>query len=127
MNRVSMGRSILVGKFTHRMDWKPLDSIEGWNTLLEASNDAPVVVFKHSTRCSISRMALKLTEQRWDLPAAVQPFLLDLLNHREVSSAIAMDLNVEHQSPQLILIRDGKSVHHANHSSIDPVDLKTYL
>jgi len=52
---------------------------------------------------------------------------LDLLNHREVSAAIAADLGVEHQSPQLILIHEGKAQHHANHSSIDPVDLKAYL
>ena len=72
-------------------------------------------------------MALKLTQQRWDLPKDVQPFLLDLLNHREVSDAIATDLQAEQQSPQLLLIRDGKTVHHANHSNIDPVDLLPYL
>jgi len=109
------------------MDWNELNSMEAWKTAWEASHDRPVVVFKHSTRCSISRMALKLTEQRWDLPVHVQPFLLDLLNHREVSAAIASDLGVEHQSPQLILIHEGKAQHHANHSSIDPVDLKAYI
>ncbi len=87
----------------------------------------PLVVFKHSTRCSVSRMALKLTEQRWDLPSDVQPFLLDLLNFREVSQAIATDLRVEHQSPQLILVSGGKALYHANHSAIDPEELKAYL
>jgi bacillithiol system protein YtxJ len=109
------------------MDWNALNSMEAWKTAWEASHGRPVVVFKHSTRCSISRMALKLTEQRWDLPDDVQPYLLDLLNHREVSAAIAADLELEHQSPQLIMIHEGKVQHHANHSSIDPVDLKVYL
>jgi bacillithiol system protein YtxJ len=109
------------------MDWNALESLEDWTAALDASHQQPLVVFKHSTRCSISRMALKLTQQRWDLPEEVQPFLLDLLNHREVSNAIARDLQTEHQSPQLLLIREGKTLHHANHSNIDPVDLLPYL
>ena len=109
------------------MDWNALESLEDWNAALKASHVGPVVVFKHSTRCSISRMALKLTQQRWDLPEDVQPFLLDLLNYRAVSNAIAADLNTEHQSPQLLLIRGGKTAHCANHSNIDPVDLLPYL
>ena len=109
------------------MDWNALESLEDWTAALKASHERPVVVFKHSTRCGISRMALKLTEQRWELPEEVQPFLLDLLNHREVSNAIATDLKTEHQSPQLLLIRNGKTAHHANHSNIDPVDLLPYL
>lgn len=109
------------------MDWNALESLEDWNEALTASHTAPVVVFKHSTRCSISRMALKLTEQRWDLPENIMACMLDLLNHRDVSQAIASDLGVEHQSPQMVLIRDGKAVHHANHSNIDPVELLPYL
>lgn len=109
------------------MDWNALESLEDWKGALEASHTQPVVVFKHSTRCSISRMALKMTQQRWDLPDTTAAYLLDLLNHRDVSQAIAHDLEVEHQSPQLVLIRDGKAVHHANHSNIDPVELLPYL
>ena len=109
------------------MDWNALESLQDWNAALKASHVGPVVVFKHSTRCSISRMALKLTQQRWDLPEDVRPFLLDLLNYRAVSNAIAADLNTEHQSPQLLLICDGKTVHCANYSNIDPVDLLPYL
>ena len=109
------------------MDWNALESLEDWKGALEASHTQPVVVFKHSTRCSISRMALKMTQQRWDLPDTTSAYLLDLLNHRDVSQAIAQDLEVEHQSPQLVLIRNGKAVHHANHSNIDPVELLPYL
>ena len=109
------------------MDWNALESLEDWAAAREASHAEPVVVFKHSTRCSISRMALKLTEQRWELPAHIKPFLLDLLTYRAVSHAIADDLQTEHHSPQLLLIRNGKTVHCANHSNIDPVDLLPYL
>ena len=109
------------------MDWNALESFEDWDAALIASHVEPVVIFKYSTRCSISRMAHKLMQQRWELPGNVQPFLLDSLNYRPVSNTIAADLETEHQSPQLQLIRDGKRVHCANHSSIDPVDLLPYL
>ena len=111
----------------HQMDWITLETVEDWNEAFKNSDESPIVVFKHSTRCSISRMALKLTEQRWDLPDNVRPLLLDLLSHREVSQAIASDLSIEHQSPQLIFVSKGKALHHANHSAIDPVELKPYL
>ena len=109
------------------MDWKALESLEDWKQAVEASHTSPVVVFKHSTRCSISRLALKLTQQRWELSENTTAFLLDLLNHRDVSQAIAEDLGIEHQSPQMVLIRDGKALRHANHSNIDPVELLPYL
>ena len=109
------------------MDWNALDSLEDWKQAVEASHTSPVVVFKHSTRCSISRMALKLTQQRWELPENTTAYLLDLLNHRDVSQAIAQDLGIQHQSPQMVLIRDGKALHAANHSNIDPVELWPYL
>ena len=109
------------------MDWKTLSSAEDWENALEASNDTPIVVFNHSTRCSVSRMALKMIESRWDLPETVDAYFLDLLNHRDISAAISSDLSIVHESPQLIGIRSKKSVFHANHGSIDPVDLKPYL
>lgn len=109
------------------MNWNALSSLEQWQEALAQSHQTPVVVFKHSTRCSVSRMAWKLTEQRWNLPESVPVYYLDLLNHRDVSNAIAQDLNLEHQSPQLILIHAGRSTFHANHSNIDPEALLHYL
>ena len=69
------------------MDWETLDSKETFQAALTASHEQLVVVFKHSTRCSISRMALKLTTSQWDLPATVRPLLLDLLTHRDFRDA----------------------------------------
>ena len=77
MNRVSMNRIILRSNLP-KMDWNALESLEDWNAALKASHVGPVVVFKHSTRCSISRMALKLA-QRWDFQRR-PTLLLDLLN-----------------------------------------------
>jgi bacillithiol system protein YtxJ len=109
------------------MDWETLDSKETFQAALTASYEQLVVVFKHSTRCSISRMALKLTTSQWDLPATVRPLLLDLLAHRDVSLDISETLNIHHESPQMLVIRDGKCIHHANHHHIDPTAVKAYL
>ena len=109
------------------MDWKTLNSAEDWENAVATSHNAPIVVFKHRTRCSVSRMALKMTEQLWDLPESTQAYFLDLLANRDISNAIAHEMQVQHQSPQLLCIHNGKCVFHANHGNIDPVEVKPYL
>lgn len=109
------------------MVWKTLNSDEDWGNAVAASHDTPIVVFKHSTRCSVSRMALKIIEQQWDLPDKIDAYLLDLLSNRNISNAVENEMKVQHQSPQLMCIRDGKCVFHSNHGNIDPVEVKPYL
>ncbi len=109
------------------MDWETLNTAETFEAAMNASNNHPVVLFKHSTRCSISRMALKMIRNEWDLPPSVRPFLLDLLAHRDVSQLITEQLNVRPESPQLLLIQNGKGIHHASHDRIDASALKAYL
>jgi bacillithiol system protein YtxJ len=94
------------------------------NEIMELSHQQPVAIFKHSTRCSISRMALKQFENEFDLEGSVTPYFLDLINHRDISNEIATRFEVYHQSPQLLLIKEGKSVYDASHSDIDAVELK---
>jgi bacillithiol system protein YtxJ len=88
------------------------------------SNEKPVIIFKHSTRCSISRMALKQFEREFDLNDTVDAYFLDLIAHRDISNEIASTFNVYHESPQLILIRNGKAVYDVSHSDIDAGALK---
>jgi len=109
------------------MDWETLDSAESLQAALDASHEQVVVLFKHSTRCSVSRMALKMTTNAWDLPDSVRPFLLDLLLHRDVSQRITDTLKIHHESPQMLVIQNGECIHHANHSYIDPTAVKAYL
>jgi bacillithiol system protein YtxJ len=107
------------------MNWKHLTSIDDLDTAIVSSENRTVVLFKHSTRCSISRMALKMFESDWDESLAeVDAHFLDLLEHRDISAAIAEELGVSHQSPQMIVLQAGRSVHHSNHSSIDAADVK---
>lgn len=106
--------------------WHPLTRLEQIQEIEEQSKEQPVAVFKHSTRCGISRMVLKGLEQdlRQNIPENVKLYFLDLISNREVSNEIAARFQVEHESPQLILIRDRKVLHHASHHSISAGDLE---
>jgi bacillithiol system protein YtxJ len=77
------------------------------------------LIFKHSTRCSISMMAKRRFELDWEnLPDNMPLYFLDLLKHRELSNKIAQDFSVYHESPQLLLIKDGECVLDQSHGSI---------
>lgn len=77
------------------------------------------LIFKHSTRCSISLMAKKTFERDWDiLPSYVNLYFLDLISHRDISTYIAETFHVHHESPQILLIKDGECVLDASHSDI---------
>lgn len=106
------------------MQWNRLENMSQLDKITEESYHTPIVIFKHSTRCSISRMALKQFELTFDLPHLVTPYFLDLLEYRDISNEIAARFGVIHQSPQIILIKDGKAVFDASHEQIDVHDLK---
>lgn len=107
-----------------KVNWIPLTNLAQLEDIQTLSNVKPVVIFKHSTRCSISRMALKQFEREYDLKETVDAFFLDLIEHRDVSNEIANRFNVYHESPQLILIKNGKAVYNVSHSDIDAEALK---
>ena len=109
---------------TSKINWIELTNLGQLNEIMDLSHEQPVVIFKHSTRCSISRMALKQFENEFDLEGRVTPYFLDLINHRDISNEIATRFEVYHQSPQLLLIKEGKSIYDASHSDIDAVELK---
>lgn len=100
------------------MNWKQLTDLQQLKQLTEASFQFPVLFFKHSTRCSISVMALNRFQREWN-NTTVNPYFLDLLNYREISNQIAILFEVEHQSPQVLLIKDGDCLYHASHNAID--------
>lgn len=109
------------------ISWRVLTDLGQLNEIINESVTTPVVIFKHSTRCSVSRMALKQFENEFDLQSKVTPYFLDLLEHRDVSNEIAELFQVMHQSPQLILIKNGVAIYNASHSDIAADDLKRYL
>lgn len=108
------------------LNWNALTELKQLDAIVTASEEKPVVIFKHSTRCSISRMALKNFEREYNLEEGeATPYFLDLLQHRDISNEIAQKFQVIHQSPQLLLIKNGKSVYDASHSEIDAEALKS--
>lgn len=110
------------------LNWNALTELKQLDSIVEESASTPVVIFKHSTRCSISRMALKNFEREYNLEESeATPYYLDLLQHRDISNEIAQKFQVIHQSPQLLLIKNGKSVYDASHSEIDAEVLKTKI
>ncbi|MCH2043835.1 MAG: bacillithiol system redox-active protein YtxJ [Saprospiraceae bacterium] len=92
------------------------------------SFEKPVAIFKHSTRCSISSVAKRRLERSWDLPKEeIDVYYLDLIRYRSISNQIASQFAVKHESPQLILLKDGKVVHHSSHNMIDVDGIKAAL
>lgn len=103
------------------MNWNYLERPEQLNDIVTESADNTVLIFKHSTRCNISRATLDRLERNWkdaEVPN-VKPYFLDLLSHRNISNAIAEQFHVEHESPQVLIIRNGKSVYDNSHYGID--------
>ena len=99
------------------MDWKHLTSIDQLEAIAADSFNTPQVLFKHSTRCSISSMALNRLESSTP-PDGVDFYLLDLLQHRDISGAIAQKFNVHHESPQVLVIKNGECTYDESHMGI---------
>ncbi|MCB9223724.1 MAG: bacillithiol system redox-active protein YtxJ [Crocinitomicaceae bacterium] len=111
-----------------RINWVQLEDRDKLNYLISQSEYMPVLLFKHSTRCSISIMAKSRLESDWDLTnEQIIPVYLDLLMHRSISNEIADIFGVKHESPQVLLIKDGICVYDASHSQISVKDLKEHL
>jgi bacillithiol system protein YtxJ len=105
-------------------DWIQLTSEDQLHQSLRQSHQRPQIYFKHSTRCIISKMVLKNFEEHWSaLPANADAIFLDLLQFREISNSLAAQLHIKHESPQVIVVRNGKVVYHASHDSINTSDV----
>ncbi|WP_417855144.1 bacillithiol system redox-active protein YtxJ [Xanthomarina gelatinilytica] len=110
------------------LPWLTLTQVDQLKDIESKSKTKTQVIFKHSTRCGISRMVLKqfvasynLTESDLDL------YYLDLLNHRDVSNETGYKFQVMHESPQLLIVKNGVVVAHASHGAINSLNLEQYL
>jgi bacillithiol system protein YtxJ len=103
------------------MNWISLKDSKQLEEILAESKIKPVLIYKHSTRCNISRAALDRLERKWDAGAigGIRRYFLDLLSFREISNAIAEMFQVEHHSPQILVISEGRSVLDLSHFDID--------
>ncbi len=116
-------------KNAEKLPWIPLKSSEQLEEIQQKSASRPQVIFKHSTTCGVSRMVLNLFEKNYILqePTSRDLYFLDLHRHREISNEIAQKFQVLHQSPQLLVIKNGQTVAHASHGGITEIDLKAYV
>lgn len=99
------------------MAWNNLDNIQQLDEINAASANRPQLIYKHSTRCSISSMA-KNRLYKNEPPDGIDFYYLDLISNRDISNKIAEMYDVRHESPQVLLIKDGKCVYHESHSGI---------
>ena len=110
------------------VNWNALTDVDQISEIIEASKTKPQLIFKHSTRCGISRMVLKNFELDFKFDASsFDLHYVDLLNYREISTQIATTFDVLHQSPQLLILKNGVVVKHDSHSAINEIDLNQYV
>ena len=109
------------------INWNNLQDLSDLENVVVDSQEKATVIFKHSTRCSISRMALKQFENEYSFGGAANLYFLDLIAHRDISNEIATKFGVQHQSPQIIVIKNGKAVFSATHSDIDAAKLESFV
>ncbi len=111
------------------MNWNSLQKPDQLPQLVKESAERKILLFKHSTRCSISRTTLDRLERSWNESEIgnIKPYFIDLIAHRELSNTIAEYFGVEHQSPQVLIISNGKSVYDRSHFNIDFQQIKEAL
>ncbi len=113
--------------YSSKVNWIALNSINQLDEITNLSKENTVLIFKHSTRCSVSRMVLKQFENEFVLQDEIVTYFLNLLEYRDISNEIATRFNVVHQSPQMIVIKDGLTIYNASHESIDANDLEDFI
>lgn len=109
------------------MNWNKLTKADTLQDIQDKiSHEQPVLIFKHSTRCSVSSMALDRLERKWDEQEMqeVEPYFLDLIANRDISNKIAELFGVPHQSPQVLIIKNGKAIYDNSHMGISYQDIK---
>jgi len=110
------------------LPWIVLNSLEQLDTITELSKTKPVVIFKHSTRCGISSMTKRQFESNYEVPEnTIALYYLDLIANREISNQVAIRFQVLHQSPQMLVIQNGNTVHAASHYEIQATTINRFI
>lgn len=112
-------------KVERQVPWIPLVSLDQLDDIAEQSKTRTQLIFKHSTTCGISRMVLNMFTGAYALDGQQDIYFLDLHAHREVSNEVAAKFGVMHQSPQLLILKNGTVTFHTSHGAIADVDLSS--
>lgn len=110
------------------LSWESLEDVSGVEEITSVSFEIPVIIYKHSTRCGISSMVLNRLEREYDLEAGrVKLYFLDLIRYREVSNRVSRVFKIPHESPQLLLIKNGAVCYHASHGMISMTGIRSCI
>ncbi|MEC3966549.1 bacillithiol system redox-active protein YtxJ [Flagellimonas halotolerans] len=109
------------------LPWIQLESTAQLETIVENSKSKAQVIYKHSSTCGISRMVLNMFSERYDTDLDIDLYFLTIQHHRDVSNAIEDKFGVRHESPQLLVIKNGEAVFHTSHGAIADKDFTQYL
>ena len=103
-----------------------LTSTQQVDELTKSSFEKPVIIYKHSTRCAISSMALSRLERAGDYEGA-DFYYLDLIANRSVSNYVAEKFHVQHESPQILILKNGECVYDESHNGIRPDEIREQI
>ena len=109
------------------LPWIALNSIVQLEDIAEQSKTKTQFIFKHSTRCGISRMVMNQFVSGYNEDIYADLYYLDLLSYRDISNEVGYKFQVMHQSPQLLVLRNGVVVAHASHGGINDIDLTRFV
>ena len=105
-----------------KLSWIDLKSPEQINEIKEKSRTVPQVIFKHSTRCGTSALAKNRLENK-EIATPIEFYYLDVIGNRPISNIVAETFNIWHESPQVLVIKDGKCVYDESHIGIRMEDI----
>lgn len=109
------------------LPWIHLNSIDQLKEIEDKSKSKTQVIFKHSTRCGISRMVLNRFIEAYNVEYNLDLYYLDLLSYRDVSDEVGYKFQVMHESPQLLILKNGVTVAHTSHVGINDLDLNRFV
>ncbi|WP_394748579.1 bacillithiol system redox-active protein YtxJ [Spongiimicrobium salis] len=110
------------------LPWQKLERVSQLDEIIKRSKGKTQLIYKHSTTCGISKMVLNMFTEAYDFTEEqLDIYYLDLHSYREVSNETGYKFQVMHQSPQILLIKNGTVVAHASHGAIMDVALEKYV
>lgn len=109
------------------LPWILLTSLDQLQEISEKSKGKTQLIFKHSTRCVISRMVINQFIENYNLETNADLYYLDLLSYRDISNEVGYKFNVIHQSPQLLIIKNDIVAKHASHGAINNLNYVNYV
>ena len=132
-NHVQLKNSVLLMEIlkwdSNILNMKKIDltSQNQLDEVVKKSDKKIIILFKHSTRCSISNMVLNRIISSADLSTDISFYCLDLLKYRSLSNQIEKMFKIKHESPQLLLIKKGECLYNAEHNGITVNELNQQI